>query len=86
MKIEIDARSASAQIDGELHPHIAAACGVSPDDIVSYRIEKRSLDARFKPLVKIVYQLTAEFRDGVTPKRHVLPVSVEELTIEYENR
>ncbi len=86
VKFELDARSASAQIDGELHPHIAAACGVSPDDIVSYRIEKRSLDARFKPIIKIVYQLTAEFRDGVVPKKSVLPVSVDEPPIEYENR
>lgn len=71
IRFELDARSLPANADEVLTPHIAAACGVPAADILSYRITKRSLDARKKPQVKILYQITAEIRNGVTPKRRV---------------
>ncbi len=71
IRFELDARSLPANADEVLKPHIATACGVSASDILGYQITKRSLDARKKPQVKILYQITAEIRNGVTPKRKV---------------
>ena len=72
VKFEIDAKNASAQIDSELHPHIAKAIGLPSDAIISYTINKRSLDARFKPYVKIVYQVTAALEDSARPRKHIM--------------
>ena len=73
VNIGIDAKEASAQIDGELHPHIAKAIGVPSDAIISYTINRRSLDARFKPHVKIVYQATVELQDSARPRKCLPP-------------
>ena len=69
--LELDARPLPADIDTLLTPRIAAVCGIPEKDVLSYTIRKRSLDARKKPLVKILYQITAELRDGVIPRHPV---------------
>ncbi len=69
--LELDARPLPADADTLLTPRIAAVCGVPEKDVLSYVIRKRSLDARKKPLVKILYQITAVLRDGVTPRHPV---------------
>ena len=74
IRFELDARSLPANADEVLTPHVATACGVPASDILGYKITKRSLDARKKPLVKILYQITAEIRNGVLPKRNPGPV------------
>jgi uncharacterized protein len=51
-------------IDHHLQPYIAKACRVAAEDILSYRIERRSLDARHKPDLRFVYHLVATLRDG----------------------
>ena len=71
--LELDARLLPADIDAQLIPRIAAACGIPEKEVLSYTIRKRSLDARKKPLVRILYQITAELRDGVVPGRPVAP-------------
>ncbi len=86
IRFELDARTLPANADEVLTPHVAAACGVSISDILSYRITKRSLDARRKPQVRILYQVTAEIRDGVAPKRKVDPPERTEPSIRPENK
>ncbi|MBR4219633.1 MAG: FAD-dependent monooxygenase, partial [Victivallales bacterium] len=71
VKFEIEARILPANADEQLQKHIAAAAGVSVGDVLSYNIEKRSLDARQKPQVKVLYQVTAAIRDGVRPKKPI---------------
>ena len=65
MKISIDKIAVSAagkprSLDFELHPFIASYCGVRPDDIIDYTIVKRSIDARQRPDVKLLYSLVVE--------------------------
>lgn len=86
IRFELDARTLPANADEVLTPHIATVCGVAATDILSYRIVKRSLDARRKPQVRILYQVTAEIRDGVIPKRKVDPPESAELTLQLENK
>ena len=74
MKISIDslvveARGASASIDRELAPHICGYCGIDSASLKGYRIVRRSVDARSKPNVKILYRLEAELVDGARPSR-----------------
>ncbi len=52
-------------LDHHLKPWIARHCRVQPDDVLRYEIKRRSLDARQKPRLHFLYQLTAEVRDGV---------------------
>lgn len=85
VKFDIDARSLSANADKELIPHIATAIGLPQSDVLSYRIDKRSLDARSKPLVKIQYQITAEIKDGAIPKKKTIPPASEEELKCFEN-
>ncbi len=73
-KIMLSAAKVSAEIDGELTRPIAAACGLKPAQILSYRILKRSLDARKKPDVKLLYRVEAEIADNARPN---VPVSAE---------
>jgi uncharacterized protein len=51
-------------IDHHLKPYIAKACRVAAEDVLDYRIERRSLDARQKPDLRFVYNLVATLRDG----------------------
>ena len=85
VKFELDARLLPADADERLQANISTAAGISATDLLSYRIEKRSLDARQKPQVKILYQVTARIRDGVCPKKRVEPPSQHEAWQAPEN-
>lgn len=76
-KLELDAAGLPASIDSELHPYIAASCGITSEDVVSYAITRRSIDARFRPEVKLVYSLTAELKDTARPKCPLTPAEAE---------
>ena len=62
--LTLSVKGLPATIDKELHPRIAAYCGVRASDILSYRIVKRSIDARRKPDLKLIYSL--DIRDALT--------------------
>lgn len=51
----------------------ALACGVPTDSVLNVRILKRSLDARKKPDVKVIYSVLAELKDGTVPRNPVDP-------------
>ena len=51
-------------VDHHLHAFIARACRIAEADVLSYEIERRSLDARQKPDLRFVYHLRAQVRDG----------------------
>ena len=68
VNLSLDARRLPAAIDTELHEAVSVACGVTADELLSYRILRRSIDARQKPLVKVLYQVMAELRDGARPR------------------
>ena len=79
MKISVEnltlgVKGLPATIDRELHPHIAARCGVRVSDILSYHIEKRSIDARRKPDLKLIYSIVATIRDGADSAFPLVPV------------
>ncbi len=91
MKISIENLVLNAErlpsgIDHELRNHIAAYCGVKADDVLSYRILRRSIDARKKPILKLLYALTAELRDSARPLRDVslAPAEAENGTPRFE--
>ncbi len=65
--LSVDVRNASPRMDAELHSRIAAACGLKKEEILSYRILRRSVDARKKPGVKLLYRLVVEAKDGALP-------------------
>ncbi|MBO5958557.1 MAG: FAD-dependent monooxygenase, partial [Lentisphaeria bacterium] len=67
-QLVLPAARLSANADRELTPFIARACGIRAEDVLSYRIVKRSLDARKKPDVKILYRLEAEIADTARPQ------------------
>ena len=68
-ELVVPADSLAYSPDQELHDRIARHCGIKTSDVVSYQLEKRSLDARKKPHVKILYRLTAELKDSARPDR-----------------
>ncbi len=72
-KLTLSAAKVPVSIDRELIPYIASACGLKTDQILSYRIVKRSLDARKKPDVKILYRLEAEITADAVPEKGVQP-------------
>ena len=63
----IPAAKAGSGIDRELTPHIARAAGVRPDDILDYRIVRKSIDARKKPAVALLFRVDADLAEGVRP-------------------
>ncbi len=70
MKISLEqlvvaADGASREIDSELAPHICRACGIPEKSLHGYHILKRSVDARSKPRVKLLYRLEAQVDDTV---------------------
>lgn len=84
--LSVSAKSASAHIDRELVPHIAAACKVKPSRIIGYRIIRRSLDARKKPDVKILYRVEAELSPDARPVGTATKEpTVQEVCFEPEN-
>lgn len=62
--LTLSARKLPPELDKELHSHIAAKCGLKAQDVLSYKITKRSLDARKKPDLKLIYNLVADVREG----------------------
>ena len=63
----IPAAKAGTGIDRELAPHIARAAGVRPDDVLDYRIVRKSIDARKKPAVALLFRVDAVLAEGVRP-------------------
>jgi uncharacterized protein len=62
-------------VDHHLHAYIAKACKVPAQDIISYEIARRSLDARKKPELHFLYNLQVQVRENSavneTPQIHV---------------
>lgn len=56
--------------DLHLHRWIAKHCGIAEDDVVGYEILHRSIDARRKPDVRLVYALHVTVRDGCVVREH----------------
>lgn len=81
----ISAARASARIDSELTPYLAKNLGVAPAQIRSYRIRKRSVDARKKPDVRLLYRVTVELADSARPP-HPVCEPQEEIMFTPENR
>ena len=75
--LTLNVKGLPATIDRELHPRIAAYCGVRASDILSYRIVKRSIDARRKPDLKLIYSLVADIRDGADASFPLVPAPEE---------
>lgn len=67
-ELSIPAGSVSPRIDRELQPFLAKALRVKEDDILSWKILRRSIDARKKPDVRLLYRVRAELRPGVVPE------------------
>ena len=71
LHLELDARKLPENADEVLTAQIAAGLGISERDLLSYRIVRRSLDARKKPHVKLLYQIVADIREGEIGRAHV---------------
>lgn len=54
--------TSSVSWEQRLHPWIAKRCGIDEQDVLSYEIRHRSLDARRKPDIKYIYQLDVKVR------------------------
>ena len=72
MTITIDlppmpAAKAGPGIDRELAPFIARAAHVAVDDIRDYRIVRKSIDARKKPAVALLFRVDAVLKEGIRP-------------------
>lgn len=76
-KLYVDAAGRPRSIDFELHPFIAAHCGIREDDIIDYTILKRSIDARNQDSIKLLYSLTVELDDHLRPQRSWEPAPAE---------
>ena len=63
----ISAAKAGTGIDRELAPFIARAAGVRPDDVLNYRIVRKSIDARKKPAVALLFRADVDLAEGVRP-------------------
>ncbi|MBR2364105.1 MAG: NAD(P)/FAD-dependent oxidoreductase [Lentisphaeria bacterium] len=78
MKISLDnlilsAKTLPEDIDRNLQPYIAAKCGIKAGDVLSYRIVKRSVDARRKGDIKLLYTLVADLPDNVKSAFPLVP-------------
>ena len=63
----IPASKAGTGIDRELAPHIARAVRIRPEDVLNYRIVRKSIDARKKPAVALLFRVDADLAEGVRP-------------------
>ena len=63
----IPAAKAGPGIDRELAPLIARAAHVSVEDVRDYRIVRKSIDARKKPAVALLFRVDAVLAEGVRP-------------------
>ena len=66
-KLSLPARYLSANADQELIPHIARWCGISQEEVFSYKILRRSIDARCKSDIRVIYNLNAEISSAAHP-------------------
>ncbi len=66
-QLEIPARELMTHVSGNydhhLHPWIAKFCGIQASHILDYTILRRSVDARKKPEIRLVYKLAVTVRD-----------------------
>ena len=84
--LTISAKNVPAGIDGELTPYSAAACKVRAEQVLRYRIIRRSLDARKKPDVKLLYRLEAELTKDARPAGALSEKStIPDVAFEVEN-
>ena len=58
------ARQAIAHPDAHLRPYIARQCGIAERDALGYTILRRSLDARRKPDIRLLYAVRVTVADG----------------------
>ena len=63
----IPAAKAGPDIDRELAPAIARAARVRIEDVLDYRIVRKSIDARKKPAVSLQYRVDATLAEGSRP-------------------
>ncbi len=63
----IPAAKASNGIDRELAPFVARTVRVRPEDVLDYRIVRKSIDARKKPAVALLFRVDADLAEGVRP-------------------
>ena len=63
----IPAGKAGTGIDRELAPHIARAAGIRTEDVQDYRIVRKSIDARKKPAVALLFRADVDLAEGVRP-------------------
>ena len=61
----IPAAKAGSGIDRELAPLVARAVRVRPEDVLGYRIVRKSIDARKKPAVALLFRVDADLAEGV---------------------
>ena len=84
--IEVEARQVPPGEEREfLRAHAARACGLREEEVLAVEIHRRSLDARQKPRVKILYSLAVEVRPGTVPRRAVEPAPREAVYPEPRN-
>ncbi|MBD3308471.1 hypothetical protein GF339_18745, partial [candidate division KSB3 bacterium] len=68
-QLEIPLSEVAAQIGGRASPDqhlkswIAVHCGITEDDVLSYTIRRRSVDARRKPHIRLIYSVEAVVRE-----------------------
>lgn len=77
VKLEIPAVKIPEEPADFLRKRTVQACGVASADLLNHRILKRSLDARKKPDVKVIYSVLAELKDGTVPVNAVEPAPPE---------
>jgi len=63
----IPAAKAGSGIDRELAPLIARVARVRPEDVSDYRIVRKSIDARKKPAVALLFRVDADLAEGARP-------------------
>ena len=63
----IPAAKAGPGIDRELAPLVARAARVREEDLRGYRIVRKSIDARKKPAVALLFRVDAALAEGARP-------------------
>ncbi|OGV50102.1 MAG: hypothetical protein A2X49_08775 [Lentisphaerae bacterium GWF2_52_8] len=58
-------------LDKALGSSIAQHCGISENELVSYEIRQRSFDGRQRHNMHFVYRISAELREGASPKNAI---------------
>ena len=73
VKLEIPAGKIPLDPADFLQKRTVQACGVPSADLISWKILKRSFDARKKPEIKVIYSILAELKDRTRPVNPVEP-------------